>query len=191
MGSYDVALYGQMSTEGPMARCAEDLALLLSIQAGFDARSPSSLPVSGDIFKNPLNRDSFNGVKVAWMGDYNGYLAMDAGLLDLTHDSLQYLSRLGCEVIPAVPNFDMAVLWQCWKTIRSFQIAGDMSVFYDNPEQRALLKPEIIWEVEEGLALTIRDLHKASEIRCAWIDEVLKMFETYEFLVLPSTQVWL
>jgi len=36
-----------MGVQGPMARSVEDLALLLSVQAGYDPRSPLSLPGDG------------------------------------------------------------------------------------------------------------------------------------------------
>ena len=123
------------------------------------------------------------------MGDYGGYLPMEGGLLDLSRDALKYFGLIGCEVSEAMPEFDMSSLWRASCAIRSFLVAGSMRVHYDAPSARALLKEELLWEVERGLALGARELHEASEVRCAWIDEVTRMFQTYDFLVLPATQV--
>ena len=69
----------QFSTEGPMARSVEDLALLLSVQAGYDARFPLSLAGDGSEFAAPLGGRSFAGTKIGWLGDFGGYLPMEAG----------------------------------------------------------------------------------------------------------------
>jgi amidase len=53
-----------MSVTGPMARNVPDLALLLSVQAGFDARVPLSLEGDGIPFQRRLERD-FKGRRIA------------------------------------------------------------------------------------------------------------------------------
>src|SRR5205085_2544645 len=44
-----------MGVQGPMARSVEDLALLLSVQAGYDPRSPLSLPGDGSRYRRGLD----------------------------------------------------------------------------------------------------------------------------------------
>src|ERR1700686_4551813 len=62
-----------MGVIGPMARSVPDLALLLSVQAGYDARVPLSISGDGAAFRGPLERD-FKGTRIAWTGDYGGYM---------------------------------------------------------------------------------------------------------------------
>lgn len=52
------------------------------------------------------------------------------------------------------------------------------------------MKPELIWEIENGQALVAKDIHAASVIRSDWYRYVLTLFERYDFLVLPSAQVF-
>lgn len=55
---------------------------------------------------------------------------------------------------------------------------------------RALLKPEIIAEIEAGLALSAADIQRASMIRSAWFTTLAGLFARYDALVLPAAQVW-
>ncbi|MGI9204290.1 MAG: amidase family protein, partial [Woeseiaceae bacterium] len=74
--------YSQLATNGPMGRNVEDTIRLLGTMAGYDPRSPISLrdKVPGyDAFSRP----DLSGLRVGWMGDYAGYLPMEAGVLDV------------------------------------------------------------------------------------------------------------
>src|SRR5690242_10140608 len=62
-----------MGVLGPMARNVADLALLLSVQAGHDARAPLSMAGDGARFAGRLERDH-KGKRIAWAGDCKGYL---------------------------------------------------------------------------------------------------------------------
>src|SRR5436190_3241600 len=54
-----------LSVKGPLARSVSDVAFLLSVMAGADARDPGSWPSDPAQFLKPLGRD-FTGVRVAW-----------------------------------------------------------------------------------------------------------------------------
>jgi amidase len=181
--------FEQLGTEGPMAKNVQDLAMLLSVQAGYDARSPLSLGESPEIFAQQLDAD-FSKAKIGWLGDFNGYLPMESGLLAELEKTLPYFSQMGCQVEQVMPEFNMAKLWDCWLKLRAFLVAGKLKVFYGNPQYRALMKPEAVWEAEQATKLTALSLYEASEIRSAWAFEMNRLFKTYDFLVLPSTQVF-
>ena len=77
-----------MGVIGPMARSVTDLALLLSVQAGYDARVPLSIAGDGAAFRAPLERD-FKGTRIAWTGDYGGHMPYEPGVLDLCKSALK------------------------------------------------------------------------------------------------------
>ncbi len=52
------------------------------------------------------------------------------------------------------------------------------------------MKPEARWEVEGGLKLTALDVYKASVARSSWYEALHTLFETYDYLLLPSAQVF-
>ncbi|QHG65302.1 amidase [Pseudomonas putida] len=179
----------QLATEGPMGRSVTDVARLLTVQAGHDPRVPLSLNDGGRDYAAGLRRD-FKGARIGWLGDYDGYLPMEDGVLGLCEAALADFAELGCEVEACQPAFDQARLWQCWLTHRHFLVHGNLAAAYADPDKRALLKPEAQWEVEGGLQLSAAAVYQASVDRSAWYQALQKLFERYDFLLLPSAQVF-
>lgn len=182
-------VFQQISTEGAMGRSVADLAMLLSIQAGADARMPLSLDGDGSVFARSLDRD-FSGARIGWLGDLDGHLPMQAGVLETCEAALVHFETVGCTVETVRFPFDMTSLWNAWSTIRSFVVSGNVGTLYDTPDSRERLKPEVIWEIEAGRALSAEDVFRASTVRSAWYQTLLRMHETYDFLLLPTAQVF-
>lgn len=179
----------QLATEGPMGRSVVDLARLLAVQAGYDARAPLSINEGAQDFAADLQQD-FNDVRIGWLGDYNGYLPMDDGVLSLCETALSEFESLGCKVETCQPDYPLERLWQCWLTHRHFLVHGNLAAAYADPHRRALLKPEAQWEVEGGLHLSAAALYEASLARSDWYRAMAGLFERYDFLLLPSAQVF-
>jgi amidase len=59
---------------------------------------------------------------------------------------------------------------------------------YNNPLEKKLLKPAVVWEIEKGLALTPEEIFESSKIRSDWFRVTAQM--DFDTLVLPSTQVF-
>ncbi|MCP5854353.1 hypothetical protein NL323_30905, partial [Klebsiella pneumoniae] len=83
-----------------------------------------------------------------WLGNFDGYLPMDEGVMGLCQAALADFAELGCEVEACQPGFDLGRLWQCWLTHRHFLVHGNLGAAYADPGKRAQLKPEAQWEVE-------------------------------------------
>lgn len=129
-------------------------------------------------------------VKLGWLGDLEGYLSMESGIVPLCESALSELSDLGVTVEPCKPNFDFERLWQSWLTLRHWTICGAALPLYQNPSLKSQLKPEAIWEIEGGLPLSGLDISAAAYTRTGWYQVVNQLFEHYDFLVLPSAQVF-
>ncbi len=52
------------------------------------------------------------------------------------------------------------------------------------------MKPELRWEIERSYDLTAGDVHRANATRARWYAEVGRLFERFDFLVLPTAQVF-
>ena len=183
-------LFGQpLSTEGPMARNMADLALLLGVQAGSDAGTPLSIAGDPARFRR-LQPAASKGLRIGWLGDFDGYLAMEPGVLALCETALGTFKALDCHVEPVRPRFDMARLWQAWTRLRGFLTTMTLEVFYQDPAKRALMKPEAIFEVEGGRALSMAALREAILTRTAWFHEMRRLFESFDYLVLPTAQTF-
>ncbi|HUN49762.1 MAG TPA: amidase, partial [Candidatus Sulfotelmatobacter sp.] len=181
--------FSQLSTDGPMARSIADLALLLSVQAGYDARAPLSLDGEGAALVQGLEADP-RGRRLAWLGDLGGHLPFEPGILELCKQGLALLGDLGCTVEPAAPDFDWEKLWQAFVAIRQFNVGGRYRALYDDPAKRTRLKPEMQWEIEHGKRLGALEVFAAAEVRTAWYNRALELFRTYDGLLLPTAQVF-
>lgn len=179
----------QLGYEGPMGRTMADLAQLLSVQAGFDARCPLSIDQPASQFARPLGRD-FKGARIGWLGDYQGYLTTEPGVLATCEKALRHFEAMGCRVEGVQPDFAMERLWKTWLIWRGFLIAGIAGSLHANPQLRAQMKPEAVWEVENGLRLSAADVYRASVDRSAWYQALNTLYQSYDFLVLPTAQVF-
>ena len=174
--------------DGPMGRTVTDVARLLSVMAGYDPRAPMSLEQDPSIFTRSLRRN-FSGARIAFLGDFGGYLPFEPGVLELCRSAFGAFERIGVEVVDALPAFDPARVWDSFTKLRYWLIGGLLFPFYNNPAQRAQMKPEAQFEVEQMLELSALDIYNASVARSSWYQALRVMFESYDFLALPSAQV--
>jgi amidase len=174
---------------GPMARTVTDLALLLSVLAGYDARAPLSSREDPAVFAGSLDRD-FTGTRVAWLGDLGGHLRFEAGVLDLCRDALRALEAVGCVVEDARPDHSMDDVWQSWLVLRARQVGRALADLLADPAMRARCKPELQWEAERAAGLSAHDVDRAAAGRTAWHGAVRALFGRHQYLVLPSAQVF-
>jgi amidase len=177
------------SVHGPMARTAPDLAMLLSVISGYDARAPLSIHEDPAVFSGPIERD-FTGARLGWLGDFGGYLPFDPGVLELCASALKVFEQLGCEVESVVPDYPLDRVWNSCATLRSWIVASRFRDLYNDPAKRALLKPEAQWEIERGLKVSGLDIADALAVRSAWYRVVSALFEKYDFLIAPAGQVF-
>ncbi|MBW6401399.1 amidase [Roseomonas sp. HJA6] len=181
--------YGQLATDGPMGRSVEDVAMLLSVQAGHDARAPLSLDAQPD-WQAAVQPAEPARLRLGWLGDYGGHLPFEPGLLELTHKAAQRFAAAGATVEPVDIGFDMESLWQAFVVLRQQSIGGRHDANWRNVETRRLLKPEAIWEIENSHRLSALDVYKAALVRGAWYRHLLGLFARYDALLLPAAQVF-
>jgi amidase len=174
---------------GPMARTVTDLALLLSVQAGYDARVPLSIDGDGALFLARLEAD-LKGKRIAWGADFGGYTPCESGVLDVCRSALKTFESLGCIIEEAIPDYDLDAVWRAVVRLRGWQQGGGMLAFYQDPAKRALLRSEAIYEVETGLKLSAYDITAASVVRTEWYQAIRKFFERYDYFILPTAQVF-
>jgi amidase len=172
----------QISTNGPMARSVRDIELLLSIQSKLDPSDPHA--------HGPYEsaQGTSKKYKIAWLGNWGGAYQIDPVIIKKCEEALNVLEAQGHQIVEPKPIFSADLLWESWTTLRSWTLSEKHRDNYTNPLERTLLKPEVIWETEKGLALTPEDIFKASKIRSDWFKETSRM--SYDALVLPSTQVF-
>ena len=160
-------------TSGPMGRDTRDAIRLLQTIA--------INPVFDDL--NPLNLES---IKIGWMGNLDNYLPMEHGIIELCEASLANVIDAGGIV---ETNFKLSDLWESWTILRHHRRLNMLS-YYQDPLTRDLPKPELIWEIEQGLGFNEKDVARANIIRTNWYVELDSLFDKFDFLVLPTAQVF-
>ncbi len=178
--------FQQLGTEGPMARSAEDLAQSFAVMVGHDARAPLSRQEKED-FTGDL-RSNLKGKRVAWLGGMGSYLPIEPTLLQGYENALKNFEGIGCTVEQAQLKIDLPSVWQAWLTLRGLTVSGNLSVFASHNDLRALLKPEALWEYEQGLRYTALDIYKAGSVRSSLYAAFLDLFEKADYIVLPAAQ---
>ncbi|MBS3647659.1 amidase [Pseudaminobacter sp. 19-2017] len=177
----------QISMDGPMARSIRDLAMLMDVIAGPAEHDPHGLP-SHPSFLALLDEPS-GARRIGWIGDWAGHFAIEKEVLELCEGALGVFEDAGIVVEHVTPPFDPQRMWHAWLTLRSFANAASKRHLYEDPSSRALLKPELVYEIESGLAVSAMEVHEASVVRSEWFSAAAKLFEDYDALVLPSAQL--
>ncbi|MGZ5236849.1 MAG: amidase [Caldimonas sp.] len=178
-----------LSTEGPMGRTVKDVAALLDVQAGWDPRVPTSI-ASKEAFAANVDAFEPRGVRIGWLGDLDGYLAMEPGIAALCEHALRRIEVAGGTVEPAALGFAPERVWDAWLVWRRWSVAARIAPFLAKPENRARIKPEALWEYDQGQGLTGMDTVRAAAERTAFHTHMLKLLERFDVLALPSAQVW-
>lgn len=178
-----------MGVAGPMARTVADLAMLLSVQVGFDPQAPLSLDGDGAVFRQRLERD-FTGKRIAWGGDLLGAAPCEPGVLEVCSRAMRTFESIGCIVEHAAPRFDYESVWQAQITLRAWQASGALREFYDDPARRSLLSPQALYEIETGLPVSGAAITAASIVRTQWTQSMRRFLEQYDFLIVPTAQLF-
>ncbi len=172
----------RMGLEGPMGRSVEDVGLLLSVQAGPDARDARSLADPGEVFGNPVAVDPAN-LRVAWGGDMG--LLFQTEILEVCRASLAAFADGGAVIEEALPDLSTAM-----NVFRVHRGIGYRRLGAAVPEDKYhLMKQTVRENVEYGRSLTNDDVDQAEIERTQLHLDVVDFFATYDVLAVPTTQV--
>ena len=177
----------QLATSGPMARNPSDLAALLDTMSGVDPRQPLGVTAAASLAQI---EDTLEPLKIGWLGDWDGALPYEDGIMEASIKGIAALGALGHTITDMPAPHPMEPIWQSWCTLRHFAVAGGARPLYQDPAKRALLKEAAVWEVSRGLALSAMEVQEASEARSDWYRAAHEAFQNVDVLVLPSAQVW-
>ena len=174
---------GNLGQEGPMARNVEDLALLFDAMVGEEAGDPIALPRDGTSYLD-ASRSGWTPKKVAVSRDL-GITPVDPEVADIVEAAARKFEQAGIIVEEAHP--DLTEAHDCFQVLRALSFATSMKPLLE--AHRGLLKPEVIWNIEQGLNLTTDDIIRAEQQRADMYHRTLAFFETYDLLLCPATIV--
>ena len=160
----------ELSTDGPMARTVADVALLWSAMSG---GTPPT--IEGDV----------DGLRVGWAPTCGGTIPVEPSVATVVDAARPVFERLGCATLDAHPDLDGAR--GAFFTLRARSFAIDYGELL--AEHRDEIKATVVWNIEQGLALTEADIangvRRMNEVRVA----ADRFFTDVDFLVQPVSQV--
>jgi amidase len=172
-----------LGVHGPMARNVEDLALLLDAMSGEHPADPLSLPLLPTSFLSAA-RSGNKPKRIAYSPDL-GITPVDPEVAAITRKAAARFAEAGVIVEEAHP--DLREAHECFHVLRAFDFAISKAALLRT--KRSQLKPEVIWNIEEGLKLTVEQLERAEAQRVAMSARTLEFFKTYDLLLTPATIV--
>jgi amidase len=175
--------WSTLGVSGPMARNVTDCALLLSVLAGFDRRSPISIAEPGSRFLQALGEREFHGVRVAMIKGLG--LPWEPAVMSAFRAQRKVFESLGCIVEEAEPDMsDANECFLAWRHWASELRLGDLVDAHPG-EVNAYAHSE----VAEGRKLTGPYLSLVEAKRTALYHRIREFMDRYEFLLLPVSQV--
>jgi amidase len=175
--------WSHLSTEGPMARTVDDVALLLAAQAGDDPRSPIALETPGGFFAPPIGEPT-SKLRIAWAPDLGG-LPIHADVTSALAHVPAVFEGLGHQVEPACP--DLSEAGDVFDTLRAWSFALGHGDLIDEFGEK--MKATVQWNVQRGRELLMQDHQNAWKVRAQLYQRTVDFFQDYDFLLAPVAQV--
>jgi amidase len=169
--------------KGPMARSVSDTAFLLSAMAGADPRDPACYPSDPSTFAKPLDRD-FKGARIAWCLDLGG-LPLDRRVRSVLDAQRKTFADLGCAVEEVC--LDLTGADEIFLTIRAWHYWHTLGPLLE--KHRALMKPEAVWQIEQGARLSAGDIADAMARHGELMDRMRRFQEPHAFFACAVNQV--
>src|SRR3954464_5773296 len=178
-----VTIDRNLGVQGPMARNVEDFALLIDAMSGEHPADPLSLPVLPNSFLSSAKSGS-KLRRVAYSPDL-GITPVAPEVAAITRKAAARFVEAGAIVEEAHP--DLREAHECFHVLRAFDFAISRGALFRT--KRDLLKPEVIWNIEEGLKLSVEQLERPEAQRVAMTERTVEFFRTYDLLLTPATIV--
>lgn len=167
-----------------MARTVRDTALMLSVMAGPDDRSPISFPADGRAFLSAIERPDIRGLKVAWSPDLK-VAPVDREVQTIATAAARRFTELGCIVEQDEPDFSrVREIIHVTRALRMATLHADKLKNW-----RDRMNPNLVWNIEQGFPITAQQAGEAEKERTALYQRVRQFFECYDLLLTPTVAV--
>jgi aspartyl-tRNA(Asn)/glutamyl-tRNA(Gln) amidotransferase subunit A len=121
-----IAFASSLDQGGPMARTAEDVALLLNVMAGFDPRDSSSVDEPVPDYTKSLGQD-IKGLRLGLPKEYFSE-GLSPDVAQVIETAISEYRRLGVQVVPvSLPNSQLAI--PCYYVLAPAEASSNLSRF--------------------------------------------------------------
>jgi amidase len=178
-------IWDTLGVLGPITRTVADAALMLSVLAGPDPRTPLSYDVDAREFTRAVKAPSIAGWRVAWTLDLHGLLPVNADVARAVHDAVRTFRTLGARVEAACPDFSgVHDIVLATRAVTMIALHADKLA-----QWRDRMQPELVRDIEQSLALTPQQIARGEVLRSALWHRVRAFMETRDLLIVPTVAV--
>lgn len=169
---------------GPLARTAEDAALMLDAMAGLSSSSPISATPPWENCRSTVSaaRDA-NGLRIAYVADLAG-IGVDPEVESLCRAAALKLSDASADVREIA--FDLSDGRDAYLTLRSQWMVGQQ---LERLPQIDELEPKLANNIRAGFQISPRDVATAEHKRTELWNRFRKLFACHDFLLTPTAAV--
>ncbi|MBT6442414.1 MAG: amidase [Alphaproteobacteria bacterium] len=175
--------FSSLAVDGPMGRDTADVALFLDAMAGLESADPLSYPAPALSYTEAVRNPDLP-LRIAYSPDL-GLCPVDPEVASICADAAQKFVDMGATVVEASPAFTGAQ--EAFHILRAAQFAADKGGLLD--KHRDLVKPDLVWNIEKGRALTSEEIGHAEISRGQLYRRVVRFFEDYDLLICPTAIV--
>jgi len=179
----DTYPYGLMAVEGPMARTVTDAALALDAMTGRDGTVPFATAESGGAFLAAARRPRMPN-RIAFSADL-GLTPIDPQVETVVRQTIERLATAGFEVVEDCP--ELSGVMESFQVLRAVAYAVSNAPLLE--KYRDKLKPEVIWNIEKGLALDGAAVIAAQREQVRLFHATRAFMDSHDLLICPATIV--
>jgi amidase len=167
-----------------MARTVDDVALLLSVQAGPDRRSPISLEEPGASFAD-VGEGSLAGLRIAYSADLDGAVPVEQVVRASIEQAAADCETHGAYVDEACADFTGAD--ECFRVLRAWYFEATLGQFLE--QNVDTVRPSLYENMLAGRSLTGPAIGRAMVLRSTLFHRMREFLQTYDALLLPVAPV--
>ena len=175
--------FQSLSMNGPIGRDVADVALMLDAEVGGDPRNPLALEAPAQSFQAAATHPR-TPTRIGFTPDL-GIGPVDPEVAEICAAGTARFAAAGAVVEAASPDFSGAL--ETFQTLRAAAFVVNRAPLLEN--HRDKMKPEMIWNIEKGMAQTSGDVARAQLERGALYQRVAGWFEDYDVLACPAAIV--
>jgi amidase len=176
-------VWDTLQVSGPMARTAEDVALMLQAVAGPSGFAPLGQAVHGRDFVAAVHAGLRPGHRVAWCADATG-TGIDPAVERVCRDAIESLGRAGFEVDEI--RLDLSFARPAFLALRGLWF---LTWMHDHLGDVDRLGVNVRNNVRAGLETPARDLAAAERARGRLWHVFRELFATYDHVLMPTMAV--
>ena len=184
----EISKFPVLTTPGGIARTPDDLSIFLDAVIGKDIEDPYSFDFECSF--QSIKKYFSSEIKIGWINNLVEHYTFETGIIELCEASLNKLMGTDKKIFveKCKVNIDPNKLWETWCTLRSKITFNDISTMLIKDFDE--LSFPVKWEYEEGIKITDDQVSNSIDQYHNDIKYVDSIFEKYDFIALPSAQLF-